>query len=179
MERRKKVVELRLQGMELEDIAHEIHKISIAGETRIYAPDGYCKQAVHKDLKEAMAEAATLLAFDATELRQLELQRAEANYKIASDIANSTDKRTTNADRLFALDRCAKFQQRIAELAGLDAPKKPAGAEPVNRFGNDTETDRLRKLQALMDAAAARVAPPHDPDATQPAPSEPPAEAEN
>jgi hypothetical protein len=177
MERRKRAVELRMTGMELEDIAHQMHKDSICG-TGLYIPELYSAAGVYKDIKEAMAEAATILAFDSTELRQLEIQRANANYKIASDIANGA--KSSNADKLFALDRCDKAQKRIAELAGLDAPKKPAGAEPVNRFSNDTETDRLRKLQALMDAASARVASPTEPPIDTPeTPPEPSAGAEN
>jgi transposase-like protein len=99
MERRRKAVELRCQGLGYEEIARQLG----------YADNSGAYKAVQAGMKDAGRERSV-------ELTDLEVERLDR-------LNQSHWKAAVNGDPV-ATDRILKIMKRRAELLGLDAPTK-------------------------------------------------------
>lgn len=76
--RRQRVIELRVKGRTLRQIAQELKAQGVVGgEESIPIPDGYDQAAAYKDVAHVLEESRRKAQESADELRQLELERLD------------------------------------------------------------------------------------------------------
>lgn len=135
--RRNKVLELRMKGLTIRQIAEEAEvKVSPAQ--------------VHRDLERSMSELRKLELQEADELRTIELLRLEALQKALWDTAMGGD--------VGAVDRLIRLSERRSKLLGLDAPTKVAPTSPdgETEYQGMSDEQRTEAIARLLNAARAR-----------------------
>jgi hypothetical protein len=143
-ERRRRAVELRLEGVSYEDIAVEVGLKSAGGAHRLVA------RALEASYREP-----------ADELRTLELERLDSLTRALWSKCTGEDPITgkTSKINLKAVDRAVRVMERRAKLLGLDAPVKQditTNGEAVSTQGTviilpDNGRDRPEELEQDAD----------------------------
>ena len=173
MARQHAAISLRRRGATYQDIASAMQKAWKEG-TGPQVPERYDKTLAFRDVSAALLQAKERFTLDAGKLKELEVQRAEAGYALAWQIAGGQNRDGTyvysTGERLAAMDRCEMFSRTLSRLHGLDAPTKIAPTDPTGDKPFEgvelSDEERARRLTAILEAAKARCA------AAPPAPAE-------
>ena len=123
MEREAQALDLRRQGLRLDDIAAQI---------------GVSRSGAHQLLTAAMQRMGAQIQALADEERLLELARLDELWRPVYALALTGD--------LPAVDRCLRIMERRARLLGLDAPERQEqvvteGLRPIIRVIFDGSED--------------------------------------
>jgi len=145
-QRRKQAIEMRLNGHQWQDIADRLN----------YSSRG----AAHTDVKRALEQGVTELAVPREALRELELQRLDAELVRLSDLTSEVLPLLANPERkLLAVDRLLRIEEarrknseRRSKLLGLDAPERVE----LTMEAIDAELDETNAEIAAELAAAER-----------------------
>ena len=149
VERRAIAVELRRRGLNFEEIAAYLRQDSekrvAAGNAALCSPT-FSKARAFDDVNAALRVAREHFTVAAEDLRQIEIERTEAAFRLAWTFAEDRDPKTgavlnlSTGERLAAVDRALRASERLASLQGLDAPRKVEAKIDVVR-----EAERLER----------------------------------
>jgi DNA-binding CsgD family transcriptional regulator len=142
-ERRGKAFELRKAGLSYQKIGDQL---------------GITRQAAHSLVTNALRQLNEKTAEDAAELTRLELERLDDCQAVVVH-----EMRTGN--RLAAVDRLLRIQERRSKLLGLDAPERLAVREQgVYQHEHKLAKWYGRPIEELTDAEITALALGQDPD---------------
>ena len=147
-ERRAKAFELRKAGLNYQKIGDQI---------------GITRQAAHGLVTTALRKLNEKTAEDAAELTRLELERLDDCQAVA------VHEMRTGSNRLPAIDRILRIQERRAKLLGLDAPDRLAVREQgIYKHQHEIKAWQGRSLDEMSNLELMRIALGNDPETDEP-----------
>lgn len=147
-ERRAKAFELRKAGLSYQTIGAQL---------------GITRQSAHSLVTTALRQLNEKTAEDAAELTRLELERLDDCQAVV------VHEMRTGRNRLAAVDRLLRIQERRAKLIGLDAPERLAVREQgVYKHEHELKAWQSRSFDEMSTEELTRIALGTDPDTTEP-----------